>query len=126
MNRRQRRAAGHRRLVEHQIHAALDPASPPSTPCPDCAAQPVGTILEHLSGCPISDGVDAATDDDRRYFEDHPGETTRVRPMTHAERLQLAHTDGQYNHPAWRTHGHIVVTNVVPGFRLRAAILLTQ
>jgi len=48
-----------------QLHAQLQPVAAPTTPCPDCGSRVVGRTLEHRSGCPISEGVDKITDDDR-------------------------------------------------------------
>ena len=60
-------------------------------PCPDCAATARGGELQHEASCPISSGIDAACDDDRRWFIEHPAEWTRTRAISHAELLALDH-----------------------------------
>src|SRR6476620_6392543 len=63
-------------------------------PCPDCASDFVGREMRHEPTCPASAALDAVTDDDARYFEEHPGEMLRVPPISHAEILEWAHIDG--------------------------------
>ena len=87
-------------------------------PCPDCGAQFVDRQLRHEDTCPAADGLDAVTQDDARYFQDHPDEPVRVRPITPAEQIEWAHVDGIHVDAGAR----IVVHNIRPGFRTRSLL----
>lgn len=56
-----------------------------SRPCPDCVA-PIG---EHASTCPALRALEERTDDDRGWFEAHPGALFRLRALHRGEVLQL-------------------------------------
>lgn len=55
--------------------------------CPDC-----GAVLKtdgdftHSPTCPLDKQVQAVHAGDERYFSEHPGERSRTRPITRAER----------------------------------------
>jgi hypothetical protein len=87
-------------------------------PCPDCGAEFVDAQLRHADTCPAGNSLDAVTDDDRQYFEDHPHELLRVRPITHAERLEWAHVEGVHVDRDAR----ICVHNLAPGVRRRSLL----
>jgi hypothetical protein len=61
----------------------------------------------HEPTCPLAAGVDAACDDDRAWFDAHPEEWHRTRPISHAEMAALAHLDAVT--PDDRpTHVHVI------------------
>ena len=62
-------------------------------PCPDCAAQFVGTELLHEETCPLSAGIEAICDEDREYFETHPEEWHYTRAISRAEYQTMLHID---------------------------------
>jgi len=43
--------------------------------------------MHHDDSCPAARGLDAVTDADRQWFEEHPQATEYWRPMTQAEAL---------------------------------------
>jgi hypothetical protein len=106
------------------IHALWHGGSGTATACPDCASTPVGNALQHAPTCPIAVGVDAATDDDREFFEHHHEIRTRRRRMTHAERLALIQSDPQLADVP-EANLWCDVVNIRPGFRLRQPIVIT-
>jgi hypothetical protein len=69
------------------------PVSKYLQPCPDCAPTYRGRELLHELTCPLMAAVEDVCDEDARWFAEHPGESTRIRPITRAELQQLAHTD---------------------------------
>ena len=87
-------------------------------PCPDCGARWRDRELTHAPSCPAGRSLDAVTQDDARWFEDHPGEQTRVRPVTHAEIVEWGHLDGVQVFP----NAQIVVHQLAPGFRTRSLL----
>jgi hypothetical protein len=87
-------------------------------PCPDCGAKFIDRELRHEGTCPAGNGLDAVTQDDARYFENHPDEQIRVRPITPAEIIEWAHIDGVHIGAGAR----IVVHNIRPGFRTRSLL----
>lgn len=76
-------------------------------PCPDCAARFIGTELEHEETCPLSAGIEAVCDADRRYFEAHPTEWHYTRAISRAEYQTMLHIDpaGAATEP---DHVHVV------------------
>ena len=60
-------------------------------PYPDCCAEVVDNELLHEPTCPLQAGVDAACDEDRAWFDAHPMEWTRTRPISRAELQALDH-----------------------------------
>jgi hypothetical protein len=64
---------------------------------------------------PAGAGLDAVTQDDARYFEDHPDEQIRIRPITHAERVEWLWVNDVDLDPDM----FICVHSVRPGFRTR-------
>lgn len=87
--------------------------NPSSLQCPDCGARPVGIHLTHAATCPLARGVDQACDGDRDWFEAHPDEDTRRRPVTPAE-VADATASGLA-----RPVGTVTVFQLVPGLRSR-------
>jgi hypothetical protein len=79
------------------------------TPCPDCAATFEGIELHHEATCPLGNGIDAICDEDREYFETHPGQWHYTRPITRAERQTMEHLDpaGAATNP---NHVHVLRT----------------
>ena len=65
---------------------------PPEARCPDCNAHVdvVHKIITHEPHCPVVLSLDTSSEDDRRWFEDHPGEDRRWRPLCYADRSQAA------------------------------------
>lgn len=57
--------------------------------CPDCAAMPEDQTIRHDPSCPIWVGVERAVEDDRLWFEWHPGHRQFTRRATHAERVEM-------------------------------------
>ena len=84
-------------------------------PCPDCAAQVIGSHLQHEPTCPASAALDAVTDADGDWFAEHPHATYRYRPVSSAEIIEHEHATG-VRLPA---NTKVRVTQVAPGVRFR-------
>lgn len=77
--------------------------APPLSDCPDCGAPYIGMTFEHEDGCPYLRGVEAASDNDRQFFEDHPHERLRVRPPFPSEQMMTSHANPD-EPGSWVTH----------------------
>lgn len=107
---------------------SLQPMTPPpGLTCPDCAAvvDPNRNEWIHEPTCPLATAQQRIVDEDRDYFESHPGETTRVRPPVMAEVLTaILQTHGSTlpelppNHH-WEPGGTITVVLLADGVRAR-------
>lgn len=86
---------------------------PPNLQCPDCGAIAVGSRMTHVETCPLDRGVNRVLDDDREWFEAHPGASVRVRPVTPAEVADLLAAGAD------RPTGDVIVLNLAPGLRMR-------
>ncbi|WP_281966301.1 hypothetical protein [Serinicoccus marinus] len=86
-------------------------------PCPDCGAARADGGYVHAGTCPISTGVDAASDADREWFLAHPGQDQYVRPITWAEAREYDWTIGD----GGPTATHVRVLRLGPGLRSRIA-----
>lgn len=84
--------------------------------CPDCDAPASGGRFDHQECCPFLRGQDATSDNDRQWFEDHPGETVRVRPPFPSEQMENSHANTT-EPGSWVTH--VIVTQIEPGLRHR-------
>ena len=58
------------------------------------------------------------SDDDRRYFEQHPERNHRIRASTHCEMAQLALADANAEFPA-NCRWYSVIKNHAPGIRTK-------
>jgi hypothetical protein len=61
---------------------------------------------------PIAKVIDAVMADDRRWFQDHPAEEVRIRSAVPGEFWPMDQSSVIY----------VIVGQVTPGFRLRAAV----
>lgn len=102
-------------------------APPPGLACPDCAAvvDPERNEWIHEPTCPLALAQQRIVDEDREYFETHPGQSTRIRPPVMAEVLTaMLHTQGSGlpelppDHH-WEPGGTIKVTLLADGVRAR-------
>lgn len=83
------------------------------TTCPDCGV----AQLPHLAHCACPEAFGQVSDDDRVWFERHPGQTTRRRPPAPVELLDLAIASKLPIGVRWR--GHVVVRKIISGLRVR-------
>lgn len=81
--------------------------------CPDCGVLPERNCYVHAATCPLSLAVDAALDDDARWFREHPGESERRRPVMWGEAAEHELMLG------WRPSGTVIVIELAPGVRSR-------
>lgn len=86
--------------------------------CPDCNRVTTGRKVEHEPSCPIGRGVEAACDRDSDWFKAHPGERTRDRALTYAERLELVGVHGA----TIEADAFVRVVTIRPGLRARKFI----
>jgi hypothetical protein len=95
--------------------------SPRLVMCPDCTASALDRLLTHDATCPAGNALEKVTDADRQWFEEHPAEDKRLRPLTAAEVTDYrmhGHT-GQFSKSAM-----ILVTEIEPGLRMRQVCTL--
>ena len=87
--------------------------------CPDCnRAFGEDGHLVHDKTCPLGLGYDEIQADDRAWFEQHPGATTRRRPVHWAEAADLRMM-GMFP-PFGDVVGEVVVTELAPGVRTKS------
>ena len=87
------------------------------TNCPDCDAAAVDNgSYDHAECCPFLAAQEATSADDRQWFEDHPGESIRVRPPFQSEQLENSHANT--DQPGSLVT-RVTVTQVEPGVRVR-------
>jgi hypothetical protein len=116
------RASGYIRETWNNLKAT---EPPPGYTCPDCAAViDSQNHLKHEQTCPLSAAADRISDEDREYFDTHPGEMTRRRPPVMAEVLStlLAEDKSLPEPPAgchWEPAGQVTVTYLGEGVRMR-------
>lgn len=121
------------RPLEPGHYLPLDPRLTAIT-CPDCGASWTapehqrsagsGGALDHAPTCPIGKGYADAAEDDRLWFEAHPGETERERPPTMAEIQAVMLSTGQAlpdmpNGCRYEPGGQVVVTKLSEHLRAR-------
>jgi hypothetical protein len=91
--------------------------------CPDCSGvEDAMRHLRHDQTCPFGLGLDEQMDDDRVWFEQHPGEVERVRPIFHAERQEQL----MYGASAGQIATHVRVTQIRPGLRARQMLVYVE
>lgn len=91
-------------------------------PCPDCAADATGGETEHDPTCPLARAVDAVTDADQLWFEQHPGTDCYWREIQPAEAADIRVWQAEIGQPvpdAARFAGRVRVTQLAPGLRAR-------
>lgn len=84
-------------------------------PCPDCGTARADGGYVHAETCPISTGVDAASDADREWFLAHPGQAEYFRPITWAEAREFDWMTGH----GGPTPTHVHVLRLGPSLRSR-------
>ena len=84
--------------------------------CPDCAFTERDT--EHDDTCPAALALDAVTDADRVFFEEHPAATEYRRPIQPAE-VTERRAWGLLPDCPGRAVGRVLVTQIEPGLRTR-------
>jgi hypothetical protein len=97
-----------------------------SATCPDCGATFDGDCqtMPHEPSCPIYVAYEVASDEDRQWFREHPGEVERRRPPVLAEiqafigmhGLRLPDIDAD---KVYEPAGQVVVHYLSDGVRLR-------
>jgi hypothetical protein len=86
--------------------------------CPDCTGTEVEQHLKHDQTCPLGLDIDAITDADRRFFEEHPGTTKFYRPVMASE-ITEQRMFGQLPDVPGQAVGKVLVTSIGPGVRAR-------
>ena len=78
-------------LSEHhkKLLSRLQPVDRPRVACTTCIPTVDGSEIEHAESCPISIDVEAATESDRIWFENHPDANYYYRPVSWGEGAQL-------------------------------------
>lgn len=112
-----------RTAASDSMHATLGlpPAAPQCTDCTATAAADTGH-LDHDTSCPIGVQLDRMSEDDRLWFEQHPRQAERRRPVREVETVQLVRALGITIPPdaALTWHGQVVVRQIAPGVRVRS------
>lgn len=91
-------------------------------PCADCVGSfdPAAKQYVHAETCPVFVDIDRAADEDRQWFDAHPGEWVRYRDATWAEVAEWQRIGGLPPVPAGLEATYRVqVTQIKPGVRIR-------
>jgi hypothetical protein len=95
----------------------LEPLQQPYR-CPDCNADSgPGIPATHDDTCWVGNGIEAACDADRGWFDDHPAAESYVRAVTAAELAEFRMLD-----PKAANITHVRVSQIMPGVRARQPI----